>query len=225
MDVREGAEGHILTGFTPNETRFLIAKLMRDHKKLFLTITRRIFSEDGLLNEKLRIDEEIIEKVTQMIEDLNEEDFPKDVKDMMLDISNKLMKKHPNFVNKVVRRTIQEMFKHMTVLSQTWLMSGDGRMDKKMVITVIHAFNKFMATGGANAVVIFATRTYPVLLFRLSKHYGKKYKSVIRRMARRRRLAVESDIETADIVLSQVSSSGRTNLTGTVLWDDEMGYF
>ena len=198
---------------------------MKDHKNLFLTITRRIFSEDGLLDEKLRIDEEITDKVTEMIKDLDEDDFPQDVKDMMLDISNKLMKKHPNFVNKVVRRTIQETFKYMTIRSQTWLMSGDGRMDKKMIITVIHAFNKFMATGGPRAVAIFATRSYPVLVFRLTKHYGKKYKSVIRRMARRRRLAVESDVETADIALSQVSSSGISNLTGTVLLGDEMGYF
>ena len=69
-----------------------------------MKITRSIFSDDGLLDEKSRIDEESIEKVTQMIKDLDEDDFPKDVKDMMLDISNKLMKKHPNFVNKVVKK-------------------------------------------------------------------------------------------------------------------------
>ena len=220
-DVTKGDE-HTLTGFTPNETQILIAKLLKDHKELFLEITRRIFSDDGLLDEKSRIDEEIIEKVTKMIKDLDEDDFPKDVKDMMLDISNKLMKKHPNFVNKLVRKTAKEMFKHMTIDTQAVLMSRDGQMDKKMITSVINAFNKFTATGGPKEVVKFATRSYPVLVFRLTRHYGKKYKRVIRRMARRSRLAVESDREAA---LSQVSSSGKTNLTGTVLLDDEMGYF
>ena len=223
-DVGKGDE-NTLTGFTPNETRILMTKLLKDHKELFLKITRKIFSEDGLLDEKLRIDEEITEKVKKMIKDLDEDDFPKDVKDMMLDISNKLMKQHPNFVNKVVRKTAKEMFKHMTIDTQARLMSRDGQMDKKMIISVINAFNKFTATGGPKEVVKFATRSYPVLVFRLTRHYGKKYKQVIRRMARRRRLAVESDREAADSALSQVSSSGKTNLTGTVLLDDEMGYF
>ena len=110
----------------------------------------------------------------------------------------------------------------MTIDTQAVLMSRDGQMDKKMITSVINAFNKFTATGGPKEVVKFATRSYPVLVFRLTRHYGKKYKRVIRRMARRSRLAVESDREAT---LSQVSSSGKTNLTGTVLLDDEMGYF
>ena len=230
-DARNDSEEHTLTGFTPDQTRILAAKVLKQNKKLFLRITSTAFGENGILNDRRRIDKEIIDEVQSIIGNLDPNYFEEDVKGMMLDISRNVPEKHPNFVNKLVQRAVQEIFKHMSLETQSELMSADGRMDTKTIVTVMHAFHRFMAMGGTKTVVKSISQSFPILIFRLSRHYGKKYKKIIRRMAKRKKGFVKYGDYASGLTITGESNSrlgSQTTLTGAALPNSaevEMAYF
>ena len=215
---------HTLTGFTVDETHVIVAKLLKNNKTLFLNITSKIFDDYGILNLEGKIEEEIVNGVTNAIKTLDDDDFQEDVKDMMFDISSRMMKRHPKFVNKMTEKTLQELFKYLTVETQGLLMSGKRGMDTPTIILVMNAYNKFMAGGGPNKMTKFASRAYPVLVNRLCRKYGRKYKRIIQRMANRRMAAKQDEADRDDESIS-TSSSASTITVQPQGSEEEMGQF
>ncbi len=182
----------LLPNFTPEQKRIFVATFMKENRRFAMTIIGRIFNwGEGLLDDNGNIEEDIREELQNVIKELDEDQFAPDVKEMMLEIALSMVKKHPKFCNKLAERTVHEIFNYMSIPGSTWHMTGSGGLNRKMLILFMNAYNKFIADDGPDRVVKTMYKAFPLLTLRLSLEYGRKYKTIVQKLAKEGKLTVE----------------------------------
>ena len=187
-DKEEGLEAAEV--ISTEHRQMVMAKIIKTHKYFLLKITNRIFNWDGLV-ENGYFDPEVANEFLDIIDDLDEDDFDQDEKEMMKDISFRLVNKEPHFVNRFVEILLQEIFRHMNRSGSDWVRMGRGNLTFEMMFLFMAAFRQFQNTGGIHNVVRETMDEFPWLID-LARKYGKRYPEVIRNLVRQGTISIPS---------------------------------